>query len=361
MRKTPLLSIILTGIIGTSLASCSQDEPEVNLHQGMAIDFRPAMASRAAETTNANLTDIYVTAIETGSTDNYFSNLQFTKGNDGFFSSETKYYWPGDNNTLTFYAYAPSQDDMGADVIIDNTTKQITNFITPTEISQQIDIITTTATGDRKDNEASGVPLTFKHILSQIEIDAKSESKAYKYVVAGARIGRAATTGTYDFTTGQWTLDMWHETEVYATSCDSVTLSATPVSIMGASGNAMLIPQQLTPWMPVGDPDNAARAAYLSVLIRVTTVDGALVYPSPTETKSREYGWVALPIDTKWEAGKKYVYVLDFTHGAGYHDPDDPNPGQSVLGDPIKITVDVSDWTSSSSDIDMPHGGGRIY
>lgn len=123
----------------------------------------------------------------------------------------------------------------------------------------------------------------------------------------------------------------------------------------------MLIPQQLTPWSPAGDPDNVAREAYLSVLVRVTTADGAVVYPSPTEKTARQYGWVALPIDTKWEAGKKYVYVLDFSHGAGYTDPDDPVPGESVLGEPIKFTVDVTDWTNSSSDIDMPNGGGKIY
>lgn len=361
MKKTSLLPVLFAGMIGLSLASCSQDEPENELRQGMAIDFRPAMGSRATETTNANLTDIYVTALETGDTDNYFTNIQFSKGSDGFFTSETSYYWPGDNNTLTFYAYAPSQDEMGADVVVDNTTHEIQSFTTPENIADQVDIITTTATGNRKDNEATGVPLTFAHRLSQIEIQAKSESEAYKFEVTGARIGRPQTTGTLDLATGTWTLDDWHETAVYTSSCSPVTLTATPVSIMGPDGNAMLIPQQLTPWSPAGDPDNVAREAYLSVLIRVTTADGALVYPSPTEKDSREYGWAALPINTKWEGGKKYVYVLDFTHGAGYEDPDDPTPGESVLGEPIKFTVNVSDWTTSSSDIEMPNGGGASY
>lgn len=221
--------MLCAGMIGLSFTSCSQDEPENELHQGMAIDFRPVMGSRASEISNANLTDIYVTALETGDTDNYFTNLQFSKGTDGFFSSDVKYYWPGDNNTLTFYAYAPSQDAMGADVTVDNTTHEIQNFVTPENISEQVDIITAVATGNRSANEASGVPLTFSHRLSQIEIDAKSESEAYKYEVAGARIGRAQTTGTLDLATGTWTLDDWHETAVYTSSCTPVTLTATPV------------------------------------------------------------------------------------------------------------------------------------
>lgn len=353
--------MLFAAAVGLGFTSCSQDEPVNELHQGMAIDFRPAMGSRASEITNANLQDIYVTALETGDKDNYFSNLQFTKGTDGFFSSDTKYYWPGDNSTLTFFAYAPSQDEIGADVTVTNSSHTIDSYTTPETIADQVDIVTATATGNRKDNEASGVPLTFRHILSQIEIQAKSESTAYSYEVVGARIGRAETTATYDFDTNQWTLDDWHDTGVYTSSCDAVTLSANPVSIMGSEGNAMLLPQKLTPWSPKDDPDNVAREAYLSVQVRVTTADGAVVYPSPTEKTVRQYGWVSLPIDTQWEAGKKYVYVLDFTHGAGFIDPDDPMPGESVLGEPIKFTVDVTDWTSSSSDIDMPNGGGKVY
>lgn len=122
----------------------------------------------------------------------------------------------------------------------------------------------------------------------------------------------------------------------------------------------MLIPQTLTPWSPTGDPDNVAREAYLSVLIQITTADGAQVYPFPSDTKKdengqkRQYAWASIPLSGTWEAGKKYVYTLDFSNGAGYVDPDDPIPGKSVLGDPIKFSVNVTDWDNSESDIPMP-------
>ena len=61
------------------------------------------------------------------------------------------------------------------------------------------------------------------------------------------------------------------------------------------------------------------------------------------------YAWLAVPIDTKWEAGYKYVYTLDFTNGAGYSDPlDGPETGGTVLGGAIKFTMDVNPWGEKS-------------
>ena len=58
-----------------------------------------------------------------------------------------------------------------------------------------------------------------------------------------------------------------------------------------------------------------------------------------------DYAWLAVPIDTKWEAGYKYVYTLDFTNGAGYSDPlDGPETGGTVLGGAIKFTMEVNPW-----------------
>lgn len=343
--------------LALGLASCAQDDPELTqAANGEAISFRPGI-TRASETTNANLSSFFVTAEQDGDTNYYFKNLEFAKGADNFFTSSPSYLWPGDGIGLTFYAYAPSQDALGADVVFDGETRQLQNFVTPEEIADQVDFITAKATGNKTNNEASGVELTFNHQLSQIEIQAKSGSKIYTFKVKGVRIGRPETTGTFDFNTSTWTMDDWHETAVYTSSCDEVTLTNTPVSIMGASGNAMLIPQTLTPWSPTNDPDNVAREAYLSVLVNITTTEtGDQVYPFLDEANRRhdtEYGWVAIPLGTTWKAGMKYVYTLDFTNGAGYEDPDDPNPGKPVLSMPIKFSVNVMPWVESDVPTDM--------
>ncbi len=354
------ISLFLMAGVALALGSCSQDDPAMVETKGHAIGFRPAMGTRATETTNANLTSMYVTATEAGETNNYFSNLQYTKGSDGFFYSTPDYYWPGEDAELTFYAYSPSQDELGADITISDSEKTMTGYVTPESIADQVDFITATATGKKSTNETSGVELTFAHQLSQIELQAKSENEAYVFKVTGGRIGRPETSGAFDFATSTWTLDDWHETAVYQTSCDEVTLSATPVSIMGADGNAMLIPQTSRgEWSPTGDPDNVAREQYLSAQVNITTVDGEQVYPFPDEIDSstgkvKEYGWVSIPIQFDWQAGKKYVYILDFTHGAGYEDPDDPHPGTPVLGGPIKFTVNVSAWETDGDGTEIP-------
>lgn len=55
---------------------------------------------------------------------------------------------------------------------------------------------------------------------------------------------------------------------------------------------------------------------------------------------------VAVAIGTKWDAGKKYIYTLDFTNGAGKVDPEKPeptdptdpdNPGGDIFGGAIKV------------------------
>lgn len=359
MKKSILALATLPVLL---LGACSDDEP-VNILQDEpheAISFRPSMAgvSRATEVTNANLPSVTVTALLNGQ--NYFTNLLFSKDNTGFFNSTKPYYWPGDNSSIDFYAYYPDMDTMGADVTVDNTTKEITNFTVAEQIADQVDLITAHATGNQKANEASGVPLEFKHRLAQIEIRAKSSNPSYKVTVVGARIGRAQTTGTFNMADSSWTMDEWHDTNVWDAVCDPVELTPDPVSVMGEAGNAMMIPQTLYVWNPTGDPDNAARMAYLAVRVRIVSDTGVQLYPFPGEDEHTAqlyhhtdgYAWTAVPLSTTWEQGKKYIYNLDFTNGGGYVDPDDPTPGKPVIGGSIKVVPEVTEW--SESDIDVP-------
>lgn len=357
MKKTFIYFLALGAL---SLASCTDDAAEPKHRQAEEfIEFRSGMSSRASETTNANLNSIYVTSFAGDSL--YFQNLNFTKGADTFFSSTPAYAWLGDRGiSYQFFAYSPSQDELGADVTagsLDGKTDvgmKMENFTVADSIGDQVDFITANATGTRAANEASGVELTFNHRLAQIELQAKSNNPAYEFKVTGMRIGRPETTASFDFASQEWTLDSWHETAVFTSSCDEVTLGSEPVSIMGKAGNAMMIPQSLTGWNPSSDPDNVAREAYLSVLVQISTKeDGTVIYPFPSENRGRKYAWASIPLQGTWEAGKKYVYILDFTEGAGNVDPDDPQPGVPVLGGPIKFSVNVSDWTNADSSIPM--------
>lgn len=344
MKKTQA-PLMMAAIAALALTSCSQDEP-VTANRGRAIDFRTSMDSRATETTNANLTSITAAAFMGDQL--FFPAMEFSKGNDGFFTSATEYYWPGDNTELSFYAYSPANP--GGTVTLNADSKTLTGFSPAANIADQIDFVTANATGTKNANESSGVPLTFNHQLAQIEVRAKTDNQVYTFTISGVRIGQPVSKGSFDFTTSAWTLgsDKAIYTDTYT---GGKVLTADAQSVMGAGGNAMILPQQLTAWDPEGDATNTAQGAYLSVKLNVTTTEtGVQVYPYPSNGDCQ---WAAIPINTNWQAGKKYIYTLDLTHGAGYVDPNDPIPGTPVLGGPIKFTVDVVDWVDTPSDLDM--------
>lgn len=348
MKTSPLF---LLGLSVLALASCTEEEPESinqNISNGKAIGFRPAMGTRASETTNANLSEITVSAFLNNQP--FFNKLPFIKGSDNFFTSDPEYYWPGDDSPITFYAYSPAAP--GGTLTLTPDTKNLTEFSPAANIVDQVDFITTDAVvGKKSANEASGLELTFDHRLSQIEIQAKADNEAYEFQVSGIRIGQPVSKGSFDFTSNGWTLDT--DKAIYEdTYATPKKLSADAINIMGEGGNAMLIPQQLTAWDPENDASNSAAGAYLSVKLQINTIAGAQVYPFPS---NGDCVWAAIPINTNWEAGKKYVYVLDFSHGGGYVDPKDPIPGEPIFGGPIKFTVNVTDWTDSElNPIDTP-------
>ncbi|GAB6867483.1 fimbrillin family protein [Bacteroides acidifaciens] len=357
--------LFLAAMAAIAMTSCSNDETlEINTGTERAIDFRTAMATRATETTTANLDKFYVTAFNENKLNfPYFENLEFKRteaeeeGESTYFTSEDKYYYPGDGSSLTFYAYAPSATDLGTIVKTDNTNKNLTLDFSPAEeISKQVDFITANATGSKNDAEL-GVALKFAHRLSQIEIKGKSENTSYDFKVKGIRIGKVCSKASFDFKNGTWELsededvDVAIYEKVYADDADPTELSAEATSFM-AGDNAMLLPQRLEAWQPQ-DSDNTNKKAYLSVLVRVTTKAGALVYPFDGD--ERDYAWAAIPVGIEWAAGKKYVYTLDFTTGAGFVDPtEDENKGESVITGEIKFTVDVEAWSESEEEVEVP-------
>ena len=333
--------VIHIGIAVMAFASCAKDiVKEVN--NGRAIDFRVAAQTRATETTTANLSTFYVTAIDDEGA-NFFTDVAFTKIEE-YFSSSPAYYWPGDGSELAFYAYAPSATNLGAEVTISNATKTLAGFSPAAEITNQKDFVTATAIGS-KANETSGVALTFNHQLTQVEVKARNANEGYIYKVRGVRIAQPVAKADFDFGTSQWTLAA--DKAVYQVQYgNEITLSTFAQNIMESEDdNAMLIPQQLVAWDPESDKTNESKGAYISVYAQVTTKSGGRVYP---KDNGMDYAWLAVPVDTKWEAGYKYVYTLDFTNGAGYSDPID-GPTEEILGNAIKFTVNVIPWNEKDT------------
>lgn len=355
MMKKQIMFMAMTAML---IASCSSDDV-VSTNTGRAIDFRISVGTRGTETTTDNITKFWVTAIDEAGA-NYFSKQEYKKEKEGeFFTSTPLYYWPV--GTLNFFAYSPSETDLGATVTINKDTKTLADFSPVAKIADQKDFVTATASGKRADNETKGVKLTFAHQLSQIEIKAKNTNTGYIYKVIGVRIGKPVSKGTFTMgtTSSSWALTTTEKTN-YSVEYTTPprTLGVEAATMMGtANDNAMLLPQQLVAWASATDKTNNANGAYIALKIQITTKDGARVYPA-----KGDYDWAAVAIGTNWEAGKKYVYTLDFSKGAGKVDPEKPTPdptdpfkpGEDILGGPIKFKVTVTDWIPAiQPDIEM--------
>ena len=363
-----------------ALSSCSSEET-TDVAKSSTITFRTTVGlnSRGAELTGkdgvTNMTKMTVSAFDGDNA--YFANKVFEKGDNNFFEAKNfNPTWPK-NGSLTFVAYSHLGDTWGYNVpTLTKTGATITGFKPKTDIKDQHDVVFAYGTGSQTANETNGVELNFEHILSQIKIVVKNSDADLHYSIKGIRIASVSGSADYAFAhdAGQNTnTHTWSNpgtaNAVYETVfTDEITLGSDPVDLTdkcnadGAAGGAMLIPQTVTSWAgttaDVADKfDSFTGKAYISLLINVKRGNTA-IYPA----SGNGYGWaaVALPNNTNWEAGNKYIYTLDMTKGCGKVDPVKPNPdggsevkpgkndpdkGDNIFGKAIKFTVKVLEWT----------------
>lgn len=359
--------IILMAAAALAFASCSKDEmTEVN--PGNAISFQSAV-TRSSDITTSGLQDIYVTALHTTTSGAnaltagtpYFHKVLYHKQEQENASpawlSTPQYYWPS-SGYLTFVAWAPEAVNSQIPEYTPGSALPATFTFTPeANVANQVDFIGAISSALSAPSTAA-VPLTFHHELANIIINAKNTNAAYVYTVTGVRIGHVYDRGVFSLakatTTGAWTYDGAAYTNYTIEYDQPVSLGATAQSIMDGQGqstykSAKLIPASYSAWTPASNSTNTGDSAgsYISVKVKITTADGAKVFPK----NSDEYGWVSVPVAFRWSKSSQYTYVLDFSSGAGYVDPEtdpDPdtgiNPGDKVLGNAITFTVSETPW-----------------
>lgn len=367
------------------LGACTNDEV-IDVKQTGSIDLRPLIenSTRATATTVANLGSFKVDVLK--GTETYGAMTVTGSDNGTKWTTSPLTYWPSNaSQQLDFYAYAPTTT---TGVTINGTDKKITSYTPSTTVADQKDLVIAYNTGTKTANEASGVPLLFKHALSQIEVKAKCANANMKVEIIGVKVVSVAKDGTFTFPTattqsgtghelalGLWNTASSQKTAYMVRNSAPVELTKTAQSLMpSTSGTFMLIPQAITPWNKQNNSTTAG--SYISVLCRISNVSGdneTLIFP----TTAGKYGFSAVAIgttksDKTWEPGKKYIYTLEFfgtDSGGGRFDPDptvpdggggdtdvdttDPKDGGKEILKPITFTVDVEDWTEMPIDLNM--------
>ena len=360
MRKTNIFYVALAAM--TLATSCSQDELQSSQAAQCEINFNASMGlkSRATETDATKLQSscFYVSSFVLNK-ENYMKDVKYTYTSEKWSSptGET-YFWPV-SETLNFYAYAYGHESDQATltgVTINKTEQKITDFSPATgsesesskaDASKQKDLIYAAVTGNKADNGANGITLTFKHALSEISVKALNSNTAYKVEVKGVKLGNIVNKNTFTFptastsTTGDGTWgESATETGSYETDFTSnvVTLNNTAANV-DANAPFMLIPQQCAK----GTSEQKSKYSaghYIALNVTITATGGQEIYKD----------WAYVGIDTEWEQGKHYTYTLDFSEGAGQ----DKDGNQIISGSEIKIkSVEV---TAISNETELKPG-----
>lgn len=425
MKKKRVTYFALVALL--SAVSCTQDavEPQPCDWTDGKIYFRTSIAAtRAMDMTLENFKSFQVTCFNTGDLTNtnsagilnpYFDNATFKQthypsAGIAYFSSDSIYDWPANDDLLRFFAFSPSCDAMNAgnpagDVDNNVSYFSLTNNSTGddavariryrlnrvrvnSDISGQFDFVTAEASGRHWPDFSDGVNLSFCHRMSQVELRAWGANPKYNFEIAGVRLGNPVVEGDFIFADdadddasagGVWTdltdspkgsveyIFRGHDGQdsensgdiVYTINRDTHNTSESAQSIMGLGGAAMVLPTVNEKWLGLSDPDIALTPystdkMYFSILIRAIDRDtGKKLYPYSVTPENMKVVYYAVDKDGKI-ISRLYPGASAESGAAFFKDREGKHPYTPAEGVEIKdfgwaaIPVDV-DWTSGKS------------
>ena len=242
---------------------------------------------------------------------------------------------------MNFYAITPSSNS--------NYTFNggLLTYIVPTDNSKQIDLMVAKAANQTKTTNKGVVNLPFEHALSQVVFKGMTKSSNLSVEIQSITIhnvNSVMTLGLNGTATTPAAQYANYSLGMGGTKTVAVTDASKAVNLTAADGALMLVPQTLTGWADKTSTKaaDAAHQAYIEIVCKITSKTSAgVTYLVGTATA---YDKTCVPLPATWQAGKRYVYTLQFGGGK------DPNTGADRFA-PITFTMHVSDWADSSSDI----------
>lgn len=328
--------IYLLAIAGVAATvACSKTQLIQPPPEAEVISFRPLMNGMTKATPKTGFSEnetinVWATMGST-SASSFFNSVTFTYTGSGF-SSSSVYYWPstidGSDHRLDFYASSG----------VVQTAAGVFSFTPESGADLQTDLLVSKLSVSVK--PASAPALTFKHALTQIEVQAKNgNSSAVTIDITGVKLGYVATTGSCDFTSGApvWTItNPTDPTAGYTQLLDSAHLPA-EAAVQGTTW--MIVPQnvstgQSAPAMvytkayansdpvAVSGPANLD-CAYVALELAFYNAGGSA---APIVAKQ----WCYWPISINLQAGNKYTFVIDAATG-GYQPGNTADDGSTSL------------------------------
>ena len=391
----------------TLATSCSSDAVVEEQQAANAIQFgvTTGNASRAASyyCNNDKPAQFNVWAATDGKT--YFENESFSqKGGKGNWTIDGDFarFWP--STEVSFFAVKNQtayKGDVFADVAWNGVTPTIAFTVekpVQTEASKQQDLLYayTKATKNVQDNKCVA-NLNFRHALSQVVFKAQNKNKNIYVEISEVQVANLKTTGTFTFPTnvtddkslndkhdqsgviadndpsfGKWinlgTAAPYTTTGAFgpiAVPCNKkegeVLKAVGPVNLTNneaATGtdaekektnikhSLIVLPQELAHavYNKVNNKWEEDKA-YFKVTCLVKNVAKGDGLAATLDDVTLYKGDIYIPVDIKWEVGKKYIYTFVFSeNGHGGND----EHGNDVLI-PIEFNVTVDDFADAKN------------
>lgn len=219
----------------------------------------------------------------------FYMDDNATNSDGTVWSTSQVRYWPGENRTLQFFAWAPA--DAAFTATPGSPESTTFKYEVPALATEQKDIVV--ATTDPYDgNYEQQVPLTFKHILTAVKFETGSQMQPG--TIKSVALKGVKKSGTYTaFPTGStgegtWTLN--DATADYTQELNKITTGTETdgTAVTAEDGTFMMLPQTL--------PDGAE--------VEVVFHDG---------TSGQERTMSASIAGTQWPQGKTVTYKLSIT------------------------------------------------
>lgn len=420
---------ITSAMAALMLASCSADEVE-QVNNGPEIRFTTKV-SRATVTDVSTLKEFYVYAQAEGFTDFLLNNDVATQAekNSSIYQLDRKFYWENSIKRAEFWAFgAPDLSDaQKASFQFNTNSHSLPNIVIPAEHKragiQQKDLVAAHTVAERPSGGA--VALTFKHAFSQIEIKAHTGSNSIQKVyVRGVWLMNIQSKANMSF--GEDNKIVWnaHSNDLVEygrvfefnttpseqgkmrahllpngeTSADQNLITNPSDNSVSQKYSLMLLPQTNNEYKFADRAASDGNGTYILFLCRIISehkgtpepeyTDKVMqdesdptkhwhqLFPAPDPDRGYtygEYGYACVPVAIDWEAGKKYIYNIEFcgqTSGGGQYPPelpegttfpgaddpditivprpDDKNPGDPVLDKELTFTITIEDWVDET-------------
>lgn len=265
-------------------------------------------------------------------------------------------YWP--DYSLNFYAVSPAtfSSELLLGWKIDNESPTIYYSLSDeyanTSNPANVDVMYAVAKGQKK-TDGGKLNLDFKHILSQIAFQAKTNDQNLVVEINEIKLFNMKYSGYFDIPTEN--TPNWRPNELLSgghaftviTGANITVNSTTDATDISSENKPMLvIPQQLKAWQTntttaktKGDADND-KEGYLGIGCKIK-VNGEDYKIGNENENASGYGYIYVPFGDTWEPGKRYLYTLIF--GGGYTDK-----GKPFLT-PINFTASTEEWKDGNN------------